>query len=393
MTDPHDTEGAVRRALAEVAASTPADPPPLDGTVVALVDPRQRRVLLAVAAVVAVVAGITGAVLLAGGADDEPESVETAEDVTTSTTDEPSTSTSASTSTSTSTTTDTSATTATTVPPSTSVPAATTTVPEPPRGELLASGEGWEVRLVGGCVVVFDAGGDAGRACDRDRDAWLLAAPIGDGRTVHVAGGRRVVTADGFFTDGTIAETFEVVADSGTGRYVVSDSLPAIVTLLEGPGSDWVAAIYGGRLVTDGPAFAGFSGYQRATGSLSMGRYQEIGGYYGNGTRCLVARQVNPEPAVVADFCAAGSDAVTALLVPTEHPELFDVFGLAMAVGGWTCELPDGGSCGGGDITGIAGFGGIISGAGPMNMGPTATEVVISVEGGGSVVVPVPRDA
>jgi hypothetical protein len=385
MTDSHDPEAAVRRALAEVAATTPTDPPPLTGTVVPLTDHRHRRVLAAVAAVVAVVAGITGAALLAGGGD-EPEDVETAEDATTSTTDDPPTTTSSATTATTGTT----ATTATTAPPSTSVSTATTVVTAPPRGELLATGDGWEVRLVDGCVVVL-GNGEHGRACDRDRDVWLLAAPLDDGRIVHVAGGRRVGAADGFTGGGIVDDRFQVVADSGTGRYVVSDAVPSTLILREGPGSDWVAAVHGGRLVTDGPAFAGFGGYQRATGSLSMGRFQEIGGYHGGGGRCVLARQVNPEPAVVVDFCDS-TDPVSAVLVPTEHPELFDVFGLAGAVGQWTCELPDGTSCGGGDITAIAGFGGIIAGRGPMNIGPSATEVVIAVDRG-SVVVPVPREA
>jgi hypothetical protein len=383
MSDPHDAEAAVRRALHEVAATTPTDPPRLGGTAVALGDHRQGRVLMAVAAVVAVVAAITGVALLARSGD-EPDAVETAEDPTTTTTDETSTTTSSST------TTDTTATTATTVT------TATTSVPPPtvtprPAGEVLARGDGWDVRLLDGCIVVL-GNGEHGRVCDRDRDVWLLAAPLDDGRTVHVAGGRRVVTAEGFTTGGTIDETFQVVADSGSGRYVVSDSVPAVVILRDGVGSQWVAGIYGGRLVTDGPAFVDFSGYQRATGSLSMGRFQEIGGYHGGGGRCVLARQVNPEPAVVVDFCEVPGDRVTAVLVPTEHPELFDVFGIATAVGGWTCTLPDGASCGSGQLAPIPAFGGIIAGHGPIAVGPSATEVVIAVDGG-STVVPVPRDA
>lgn len=384
-----NADDRLRRALEEVAAKTEAadfPPPPLDDTVVRLADHRRpsrhRLVLGGVAAAVVVVAGLLA--VLAGGDDGGRDDEVTVADDATTTTDDPQAS---------STTVDT--TTSTTAVPSTtdatpSTVDTATTVPAEPAGpaiaEVVAAGDGWEVVLDGErCVAVVHARRSiVGRECDRDRDAWLLAAPLPDGRTVHVAGGRRVVSADGYTSAGIAADgDLALARDSGTGRYVVSDSVPYAVLLREGPGADWVAGIYDGRLV---PIGGGLSSYQRATGSLSFGRYQEVGGYSGAGGRCALARQVTPEPAVIADVCL--QDRVSAVLVPTQDPALFDLFGIATAVGEWRCELPAGGSCGSGPIAGIAGFAGIIAHPGPIAVGDAA-EVVIAVDGG-EVVVPVP---
>ena len=320
--------------------------------------------LLAAIVVVAVLVVVTG--------DRADEKVAVAVAVTTTTTSTSSTTTSSST---------TSSSTTTAVPPPT-----TTTTTQPQRGELLAAGDGWEVRLVDGCVVV----NDGARQCDRDVDAWLLAAPLADGRTVHAIGGRHVVSADAYSNDGIFVGDLPVVDDAGTGHYVITDALPDVVIVREGPGGPWTAGVYGGQLITDGPAFPPFSSYQRATGSLSFGRFQEVGGVW-TPDRCALARQVTPSPAVIAEVCLRGGGSIAAVLVPTQDPALFDLFGIAFAVHEWRCERPDGGSCGAGPIAGIAGFAGIIAGRGPIDVGD-AEEVTI-VTDQGSVVVPVPHDA
>ena len=328
-----------------------------------------KRTLLAGVLAAIVVVGV----LVVVSADDVDDKVTVAAQATTSTTGDATTTTSTS---STSTTTSTTSSTTST----------TTTTTQPQRGELLAAGDGWEVRLEDGCVVV----NERARECNRDVDAWLLAAPLADGRTVHAIGGRHVVSADGYSNDGLFVGDLPVVDDAGTGHYVITDALPDVVLVRGGPAGPWTAGVYGGRLITDGPAFGFFSGYQRATGSLSFGRFQEVGGFYG-ADRCVLARQVTPEPAVIAEACLGGGNVAAAVLVPTEDPSLFDLFGLAVAVNEWRCELPDGASCGTGPIAGIAGFAGIIAGRGPIDVGDAEQVTIVTDQG--SVVVAVPHDA
>jgi len=385
------SEERVRRVLQEVAGSNRAahGPPPALGeatvTVVAIGGARRRRwdraVLGAVAAAVVLVAGAL--VVVASVDDEQPDDrVAVADDDATTTTDDVEPPSSTSTPPPSSVTTATSPTTTAESAPTSTVPA-----PAPVTGEVLAVGDGWQVLLSDDCVHVLVEDMDLGHECDRDRDVWLLAAPLAEGRTVHVAGGRRVGFADLYHSGGLWLGEPELATDSGTGRYLVTESLPDVVILREGPNADWVAGIYGGVLRTEPATFAAFSGYERATGSLSFGRYQEIGGYDGGGGRCVVARQLTPEPMVIADLCLEGD--ISAVLVPTQDTTLFDVFGIVMDVGDWRCELPGGGSCGQSEIAGIAGFAGIIANRGPIAVGD-ADEVVLRTDRT-TVVVPVPR--
>jgi hypothetical protein len=385
-----DHEDRLRRALHEVADSTAAaaqEPPALGGaTVVALTNRRRRTerwVLGGVAAAVVLVAALVAGVLAGDGGDGDDETVAVADDPTTSTTDDARSTTTSSTSSTA--TTDTTATTATSVPGST----ATTVLQR--SGELLATGDGFDVRRDGACVfVVWDGDVVVGEECERDVDAWLLAAPLPDGRTVHVAGGRRVVTADAYGRSGIFAGDLPMVGDFTTGLFVVTDALPDIVLLREGANGNWVAGIYGGQLRTEHPAFSReWFGYQRATGSLSFDRSMEFGGYYGSGGSCAVARQVATEPAILGTACLTGGADVAATLIPTQDPGLYDIVGIAMALGEWRCVLPDGGSCGSNQIAGIAGFAGIIAQQGPIRVGDAA-EVTIETDRG-SVTIPVPN--
>jgi hypothetical protein len=407
MTEPRDPEDALRRALAEVAASTPnADVPPrLDAGVAVLADRRRRehRVLSAVAAVVVVVAAITGALVLAGD-DEEPESLETADDTTTTVDRPTSTSTSFPPSTSTST-----ATTAAT---------ATTQVPTgAPRTAVLASGAGWEALRTededGSCVVIEVDGVEATRACGLDTPPLLVGPAVSAfaGASVPLVMGQsgELTGADGWARrGGGFGRAYlEPVDDPlGTGlRFLVGDvggdldgeglSIDLVLT----QGEETVGAIIGLPLgipvheddiqLNDGEAFGPWPGYRYAAESLSMGILQEIGVWFPEDQTCLLARVLNDDdPRVLVNRCIDGSPTEPLVEVRnTTDPTLVDVFGLAPETGAteWFCEMPSGRSCGSGMVSSLPGTGAaVLSWPGPIGIednGARATTVTFELEG------------
>ena len=377
MTDHHDTEDAVRRARAGVAAPTPTEPPPPRGEVVVpLVDHRQRRILAAVAAAVAVVAGITGAVLLTGG-DEEPESVETADD--TSTTTEPVTSTSSSTSS-----TAVPSTTATTV----TAPTSTTVAATPDRGALLAAGDGWEVRRTEGgdsCVVIVVAGGDPLQRCDLvagqeapgpalttvlPNGVPLAVVPVGAADTVEVFAGSGIFEGASPLVDDPFLDRL---------RFLVTDRIGAAQVLRRGDAI--IGVVYDDGIVIE--ELAPYGSYRRASGSLSMGEFIEIGAYGTPEAPCVVAFRLTPFFEVAADECRRAPFAV---LTPTSEPMLLDPFGLAPLsdVTQWSCTLPSGSSCGTDFVTPVPALGvTVLSWHGPISVddgGTRADRVTFTVD-------------
>lgn len=379
------TESALRRALHEVADTTPSAhrPPELRPG-----RPSQRRprLVLAVAAAVVVLAGVAGLALAADGGDDDE--LDLAIDGETTTTD-PSTTTSG--------------------VPRTTIPAsqAPTTVPttvggvatDPPPtpstthpapvdpGVLLASGAGWEVRRTDdGCARVLVEGVERARDCDRAAPASLTSAGTPGGR-LQVVWSR---TMDGATIDTPPYGDLGIIPDpGGAGSWLISDQSSGVVVLRRG--EDWVGWLSGDRLVHDGPAFAGFTGYTRTNGSLSYGEFQEIGAHRRDGRDCVVARRVDGEPTLIADVCLPAGGRIAAVLTPTPDPTLWDLFGVTTAAGDtWACETDAGTACGSDDTAPVPGRDArTISYKGPVSLG-SAGSVTITV-GDAEVVVPVPR--
>jgi hypothetical protein len=372
-------EDAVRRALDEVAARTAAadrEPPPLDERVVALSSWRpsraQRVVLGAVAAVIAVVAGVLVAAL--AGDDDDPDTIETADETTSTTRDDTSTSTS---------TTGTTVTTVTSTTATTEVPATPTTMRSDDWVEIAGDleGSGWRVFRSAdeGCLfVVLGAGHLAEEICDLEAPAGPLggihavevAQPDGSSRVLLVAvAGSGLDEVELFPGAGVNGRTLLGLVDdpAGDGRFLVTDQVWAFDALLLRDGDDLIGGVYGLELMTEEP-FGRVPGYRFATESLSLGLLQVIGHYPYEGGHCVLARQVLPEPALVADACF-DDPGPQAVAVPTSMAEFADLFGIVpeASAGDWSCEFPDGESCGGGLGPVVAGSGvAVLGGSGPI---------------------------
>ena len=384
MTDDR-TEAALRRALHEVADTTPSAHRPSDLRPVRPPE-RRPRLVLAVAAAVVVLAGVAGLALATDDGDDDEldlaidgETTET--DPWTTTTRVPRT---------TIPTTQAPTTAPTTVgdvaPEPTATPPTTRPAPVDP-GVLLSSGVGWEVRRTDdGCARILVEGVERARDCDRAAPASLTSAGTPGGR-LQVVWSRPM---DGATLDTPPYGDLGIIPDpGGAGSWLISDELGGVVVLRRG--EDWVGWLSGDRLVHEGPAFSGFAGYTRTNGSLSYGKFQEIGAHRRDGRDCVVARRVDEEPTLIADVCLPAGGAIAAVLTPTPDPTLWDLFGITTADGDtWTCETDGGTSCGSEAAAPVPGRDArTLSYTGPIAVG-SARSVTITV-GDAEVVVPVPR--
>ena len=381
----------------ELAATTAAaEAPPAD-----LRQPWFRRgerlVLGAVAAAIVLVAGVL-VVVAAGNGDgdrDGDEVVSGPGDGTT-TTDAPAPSTIVPPST-------TATTMAATPPPTkrgTTTNAPPSTIAPAREAATLATGDGWQVvreeRDEGACIVLL-TGDDERRHCGLMHGpvpgpVWTAPLPRGGTLRVVAAGPATLVeeyASSGYFLDDQPALLPDPFRD---GAFAVTDQ-DGFVLLRRGDGI--LAGLYGSDVVT-GEVFGDYPEYRRTSGSLSMGLTQEIGAYRTGGRTCVLARQLAPDPVLLADHCIAGRPTkVSAALVPTTDPALLDLFAIGppSTADWWECKFPSGELCGSGSVVNVPALAAAtISGAGPITVednGRRAERVTLII-GDQRVEVPIP---
>jgi hypothetical protein len=417
MTDPTPAEDAVRRALREVAGSTPSadrEPPALaEGAVVRMDDRpgrRERWLLGAAAAAVVIVAGLLVAALAVR--DDEPDTVSTADDPTTTTERSTTSTTSPST-------------TVTTNP--TTIPSTTVTAVAPPNGVregVIASGPGWEAihtvgEADGPCIRIVADGEAVSEWCGQgvEPPEGLVGLAISS----HVGGSTPMV----IIQNGDIGVATTYVRQSGgfglatldpaddplgTGLSFLVGDLGAdlqgeglSVDLLLRRGDETLGALIGlpvggptpaDDYLRDGEVFGPWPGYREGAQPLSFDNHFYVGVYTPEGQTCLLVRTMSdPDPRIVVNECVDGGIEEPMFVTrPTVEANLVDIFGLAPPadVTEWTCELPSGTSCGTGFFSN--GETAVLAWPGPISVddGGTRADHITAVIDGNRFEVPIP---